>query len=165
MLRPLLPALLLLSGCAARDDGAFPSLGIRAVESRSDAITTPPATPPAPADAALRTRIDSIRADVDAGRRDFDQAFPGASRTIRAGHGTASGSERWVAAQAALSALEASRAAASAALAATDSLLADRIAAGETAGTDELLALRGDAQRVVDDQAARIAPLRAGLSA
>lgn len=164
MVRPLLLLTpILLYGCAARDDG-FPSLGIRAVESRSDAITTPPVTPAAPADAALAGRLASLRTDIAGGQRSFDESFPSASRTITAGHGAASGSERWVAAQAALSALEATRARASAALSAIDALLADRILAGETAGSGEILALRSDAAVVVDDQAARLAPLAAGLS-
>jgi len=102
-LAPILP-LLLLAGCVSQ--GPFPSLAQR--EGEQLAIEEPVREAPVVADdAALRTRIEALLGEAREGARRFDADFATAERlAARAG---AIGSDSWIAAQEAISRLEAAR--------------------------------------------------------
>lgn len=118
----LLATVAFLSACAVQ--GPFPSLAPRPEEGLIS-VAEPVRPPVAVAsDAALRGRIAALRERGRAGARAFDAAYPAADRATR-GIGV-SGSDSWIAAQQALSRLEAARGEATAALADLDRLSLDR---------------------------------------
>ena len=122
--RPFLSssAPLLLAACAPQGD--FPSLAPRAIETAPDEPAEQPSPPPAPADPVLAARVEELLAEAEAGQRDFAGAAPAAETAVaRAG---ASGSESWVAAQQAVSRLQAARGGTVEALAALDRLAVER---------------------------------------
>ena len=95
----------LLAGCVSQ--GPFPSLALRPAE-LEDWSEEPVRTAPAVADdAALGTRIAGLLAEARAGWRDFEADLPAAERA--AAQAGAQGSDSWIAAQEALSRLEAAR--------------------------------------------------------
>lgn len=115
----LLPlALLTIAGCAPK--GAFPSLAPRPVEKLGMDEPLRVAAPVAE-DPALIKRVAELLATARRGQRDFEASLPAA----RSG-GAPMGSEAWVQAQQALSALEASRTPTLTALADLDALRAER---------------------------------------
>ncbi len=162
LLRPTaLCGLLILGGCAAAS-GEFPSLQPREVE-RNISLEEPVRTPPVVAPSAeLTSQAQGLLGRARAGDRAFDAEYPRAQRAAAAAGG--SGTDSWVAAQEAVSRLEASRAETTRALADLDQLLLARAAVPTNAG--DYAAIREAkemAQALADGQSARIAGLRSRL--
>ncbi|RVT42147.1 hypothetical protein [Sphingobium algorifonticola] len=172
ILRPLLSSLaLLLSGCAAgvADTNPYPSLARRPVETRDYATPEPsPTLVPSPADVAADADAARFAQQADAGAMMFDKAYGEAERLTRTASGAAVSSEPWVAAQAAISGLEAARNDSVSALAALDTLYTARasaIADGTQSGDlTPLETARTRALAAVDSQNDRIDALKAMLA-
>ena len=166
-IRRLAPLLLLsLIACESGPAGDFPSLARRPIEdAKPEPVATP--QPQAPADAALAKRIAAVVADARKGNAAFTAAVAGGGGRISAGAGAAGGSEPWIAAQQALSDIEASRAPSVGALAAIESLLVERladIAAGKAKGGEaELRAAEAEIGAIVDKQNATLDGLKKRL--
>ncbi|MGK2909070.1 MAG: hypothetical protein ACSLE1_04625 [Sphingobium sp.] len=169
--RPLLSSLaLLLTGCAASvaEHSAYPSLARRPVETRD--YETPVVAPAAPTSATAVPDADLARyaAQAVSGAGAFDREYPAAERQARAAAGAAVSSDPWIAAQTAISGLEASRNDSVSALAALDTLYTERsnaIADGTISGTlDAIDAARAQALATVDSQNDRLDALKAMLA-
>ena len=139
MHRLIIPALLLtLSGCAKA--GGYPSLNPRPIEAKAADLLEEPSLASAqlaPATAEAKGKIEAALASAQTGRAEFDRALPATRATVaRAG---ASGSESWIEAQTAISALERSRAPVKTALSDLDGLLRAALAGppGEDLGLIE----------------------------
>ena len=132
---PLL-AVLLLGGCAG-SVSSFPSLAPRPIEKGQPLADS--ATPAAPAAVALAPALLARAADLvkqgEAGDAAFATAARGTCGAIDRGRGAATGSEAWVAAQQALSALEAERRATTMALQEADTLVLEQ--AQQAQGSDK----------------------------
>ena len=137
-----IPLLVTLSACAASGD--YPSLARRTFES------PPPETVPAPlpviaADAPLLARIAAARTSALAGKPAFEAALTKARSDVNAAAGTASASERWIAAQLSLSRVEPLLEPAATALATLDAekreLMMSAPNAPELAALDEAIAI------------------------
>lgn len=106
MNRILLSALILsLTGCA--EAGKYPSLNPRPIEAKAEGLLaepTAPEAPLAPATADALSKIDAALRLAEGGVSAFDAALP-ATRSAAKAAG-ASGSESWINAQMAVSALE-----------------------------------------------------------
>ncbi|MBR0551833.1 hypothetical protein [Stakelama marina] len=100
----ILPLLAMLAGCSGATANA-PSLLPRPIESRSDAVAVHPIPAPEP-DPALDAKIAVLSNQVDKAVADFDEAAPQVKQSVEAASGAETGSERWIAAQAALSRLD-----------------------------------------------------------
>ena len=111
-----LAAALLTAGCAAT--GPFPSLAVREAERLYASGDPLQSAPEAPDRAGLAGRIAGFLSAASQGDAAFERALA-AARPLAARAG-ASGSESWVAAQEALSRLEAARATTSKAVGALD---------------------------------------------
>lgn len=137
---------LLLSGCAATDMSAFPSLAPRAIE-RQVAVVTPTPAPavPEPVSATLVQAIAALGADANAGETAFRAELNTGRAAIIAGAGAAEGNERWAAAEMARSRLEAARGPSVFALAELDQLA---IAETETGHDDAVALIAGEQARV-----------------
>jgi hypothetical protein len=123
-LAPLAAALAALAAGGCGQDGSFPSLEPRAIESE-DPLAEPVRTPPVVAsEPAVRARADALLAEARTGDRAFEAAY--ARAAAAAGRAGAPGSESWVEAQQAISRAEAARAATGRALAELDRLAAER---------------------------------------
>ncbi|QIG80629.1 hypothetical protein G5C33_13115 [Sphingosinithalassobacter tenebrarum] len=96
-----------LAGCADGTD-RYPSLLPRDIEDQSLAEPKVPA-PVATPDAALDTRIAELREQVDMAITAFDTAARGAESKVAVAAGTATGSDLWLDAQAALGILDSAR--------------------------------------------------------
>jgi hypothetical protein len=119
-----LAAAALLTGCAP--EGEFPSLARRPIEAedpREEPVRTPPVVA---ADPAIRARAGALLAQAREGERAFAAAYGRAAPLARAAG--APGTESWVAAQEAISRVEATRAAATQALGDLDRLASERAA-------------------------------------
>ncbi len=167
ILRRLLPSLaLFLSGCAQTLTG-YPSLAKRAVE---NAPVAEPVAAPAPveADPALQAQVDRLSAQAQAGSAAFDKAWSAADRAARAAAGAAVSSERWVAAQLAISALEAARNDSVSALASLDTLYVERsnaVAEGKArGGAEQIDVARRAALGIVDSQNDRVDAIKGRLA-
>ncbi|WP_097091858.1 hypothetical protein [Novosphingobium sp. Chol11] len=167
ILRRLLPSLaLFLSGCAETLTG-YPSLAKRAVE---NAPVAEPVAAPAPveADPALQAQVDRLSAQAQSGSAAFDRAWPAADRATRSAAGAAVSSEAWVAAQLAISALEAARNDSVSALASLDTLYVERsnaVAEGKVrGGVEQIDVARKAALGIVDSQNDRIDAVKARLA-
>mgnify|MGYP000276422049 CR=1 FL=1 len=128
----LLPAL--LTGCAGAADA--PSLAVRPIELRSDAVAIRPEIIAQPIAPAFAAQIDTLVARARKGDRDFTQ-LSAKLAGLRAGLKAASGSEAWIDAQTKLSALEVARDGTTDALTTLDALLLateTRVAEGSTQG-------------------------------
>ena len=99
--------LLLLAGCGPQVDA--PPLTVRPIESRPVLLPAETSEPAVAADPALADRLRQAVAAAEAGERRFGDLRAAAERAERAASGAAQGSESWVAAQLALSALVAAR--------------------------------------------------------
>ncbi len=96
---------LALAGCGAQVPA--PSLAPRAVEHQSiEMPLTSPVEPDTPADPALAARIATILAAAEAGDAAFAAQRARTEAAVAHGRGAAQGSEEWVAAEEALSALD-----------------------------------------------------------
>ena len=117
-----LAAALFLAGCAAQ--GPFPSLAPRPAELEDMSVEPVRPEPVVADDPALAERIAALTGEARAGWRAFE-AEAGAAERAAAASG-ASGSDSWLAAQQALSRLEAARGRTMAARAALDELALER---------------------------------------
>ncbi|MGE4323940.1 MAG: hypothetical protein AB7E60_13055 [Sphingobium sp.] len=165
--RRLLTSLaLLLSGCAGAPT-TYPSLAKRPIENATVAEVAAAPTP-VPADTELLARLATLSNQVSAGSAQFDRAYAAADRAARTAAGSPVASDAWVAAQLALSALEAARNDSVSALASLDVLYVDRVntvAQDVTlGGLEEIDAARSAALAAVDSQNDRVDALRARLA-
>ncbi len=156
-----------LALCACLDRGEYPSLKPRAFE-RAGGPVDPPAPPPAP---PVRPELAARVAALVAQAREGQSAFAAELARMRsaiAGAGPAD-SESWIAAQTALSGLDARRAASTNAAAELDALnLSGVDAAGLRLGDNDFAAIRAAAERVqamVEAQNDQIAALGGSLAA
>jgi len=158
----LVAVLLPLGGCA-RDDGRFPSLAPRPGEARG--FGEPEAPPPVPvtADPALDRQVAALAARLDAAAQGFDSAADRAEPLTAQARGAAEGSERWIAAQSALSELDAARADASGVVTDIEAVQVER-AATLLPGYPALDALQSRARDVLARQEALIGRLNASLA-
>lgn len=164
--RRLLTALaLFLSGCASAPQ-TYPSLAKRPIESAPVADVAPPPAA-VPADPTLSAEIARYVEQADKGAAAFDAAHDRADRAVRAAAGAAVSSDVWVAAQVAISALEAARNDSVSALASLDTLYVQRsnaVADGKAAGgLEDIDAARAAALSLVDQQNDRIDAMKARL--
>ncbi|MFZ2998457.1 hypothetical protein [Sphingobium sp.] len=156
---------LMLSGCAGEPQ-TYPSLAKRPVES---APIAQPAPPPLPveADAALNAELAKYVAQADKGRTAFDAAYAKAQKAVGAASGAAVSSDSWVAAQVAISSLEAARNDSVSALASLDTLYVQRtnaLADGKArGGLTEIETARSATLTSVDQQNDRIDAMKAKL--
>jgi hypothetical protein len=125
LIRPalLLPLALLaiaptLGGCAV--DGRYPSLSPRPIEDISLAEPTPPPVPKGTPESQAAARYAPVVEKARAADVDFNHALEAARPALTAGRGAAQGSDGWLAAQAALTRVEAARDPVTAALADLD---------------------------------------------
>ena len=157
---------LLLAGAvglaACSESGGYPSLAPRAVEQPGSG-DTPPAVAALPADAALDAEVATLAAQAAKGEADFARVADESCAAIARGASAQEGSEPWIAAQQALSALEAARAPVLAAAAALDRLVIER---GTATGSAVDLTRLADAQAQVSAidaaEQAKLAELSAG---
>jgi hypothetical protein len=150
-------AMLLLAGCAQQ--GQFPSLARRPAEDIDMSVEPVREAPVVPVNETLRARIEQLTEALRNGERRFEGDHADAASAARAAGPR--GSESWVAAQQAISRLEASRAQTTAALADLHQLRLERadLPTGEEdqAALDTAIAF-GD--RIAAQQQARIDGLR-----
>lgn len=157
-LAPLLAALG-LAGCAAGN--GYPSLAPRAVEGSAAAAAAPPQS--APADPALDARVASLAAQAAAGHAAFEKTAAQACAGIARGARAAAGSEPWIAAQQAISALDAARAPVLAAVAELDRLVIERgTAAGPAVDLSRLAAAQERASAIDMAEQATVVTMSAG---
>jgi len=136
MRRLALTFLLLLCGCVSQ--GPFPSLAPR--EGEQLAIEEPVREAvEIPSDSGLRLRVLELRQQAARGNSAFDAAFDPAEAAVRSAG--ASGSDRWIEAQQAISRLEAARLDITGALAELDRLRAGR--ADMPTNSDDMAAIEG----------------------
>jgi hypothetical protein len=135
LLPPALAAALTLGGCVSQ--GPFPSLAPRPEEGIVSTAEPVRPDPVAADDAQLRARIGALVAQALEGLNAFDAAYPAAERTANAAG--AEGSDGWVAAQQALSRLEAARSKTSTARAELDRIAIERATLPTSAGDREAL--------------------------
>lgn len=120
----LIASLLFLLLPACGKVGGYPSLNPRPIETKAANLLAEPETAPlapAPATPAMRSRIEAALGNARNGEAEFDRAL-GATRSA-VGAAGASGSESWIMAQLAISALERARAPVKVALADLDAVL------------------------------------------
>lgn len=116
----------LVSGCAPMpDSGRFPSLLPRAIESRSDAVETPPPAIATP-DPMLDARLGEIERALREATQAFDNGYARADRLANAARGSRAGSDTWLDAQVALAELDVLRTDTRLAIADLEQLEADR---------------------------------------
>jgi hypothetical protein len=161
LLLALLVALLPLGACA-RQDGSFPSLAPRPGEARG--FGEPDVPPPAPvtADPALDGKVAALVGRLDAAGKSFDSAAARAEPLAGRARGAAEGSDPWIAAQSALSELDAARADASGVVTDIEALQVER-AATLLRGYPALDALQARAREMLARQEASIGRLNASL--
>jgi hypothetical protein len=163
-------AILLLSGCATRAEGEFPSLAKRPQESAAQGPETQTsAAIAAPADAALLAQLRDITGQISNGEAAFRATLPKAQSAMAAARGAAPASEAWVQAAMLLAALEFDRGTAQAAMAELDRLLVERATAdqksGQSSGLAEIGAVWSRANAQVNEQTRLIEALKAQLTA
>ena len=157
---PLLAGLLALAGCNERS--GYPSLAQRPIE-RPAAAPAAAAAAPVTADTARDTLATKLAEQAVQGDAAFTTAAGGACRTIAAGVHASAGSEAWVSAQQALSALDAARGPVRAAAAEIDKLLIDSSGAdGGAADTDRLAAADAQVSALEAAEQARMDAISAG---
>jgi hypothetical protein len=125
-----LPALLLAAGCAGSDT-SFPSLAPRAIEAPvPDPDAPAPAALPVPVAPAIASRLSAIRTELAQAEAAFATARDDAERLTAAAANAAPGSEPWLAAQQALTGLDAARGSTRAAQALLDELALNQAQSG-----------------------------------
>jgi len=157
-----LPALALLAGCAG-NAGPFPSLLPRPIEKQLGEPGVPPVVAPVPDDPEVAARASEFVAAAQAAHREFRAALPAAEEAVR--RAGASGSESWLAAQQAISRVEAAEAPTLRALADLDRYAADRAKARPLSKGDlaRLQDATAESQRLTDSEHADVARLQAAL--
>ncbi len=155
-----LSAAILLSACKTPADP--PSLLPRAIERRQ--MTTAPAPPPTtspPADAALTAQLARLISDAKAGDADFTTVEQKNAKTLSAGQRVPAGSEAWIAAEMAKSALISASQKSADALADIDALAVTRAEQasrdGAVGGLREILSMQAEINTIVERQAKRLA--------
>ena len=168
----------LLGGCASQ--GSFPSLAPRPIERQYGSLPpptgpcakaeTPDCEPiakaepvPTPDDPALRSRLIELNAQAQKGQQSFEASL--AKTTQIVDHAGAMGSDNWIAAQQALSQLEASRNETLTASSALDALALER--AGAPTSEADLKAVTdaaAEARRLAEAQDVQLHPLQAKLT-
>lgn len=156
----------LAGGCAASAaDPAYPSLAKRAVEGRLTTVAPEVVDLPAPPPAAdLAARMAQLDRAFAQGQDAFAAQLEPARRAVAAAGSAPPSSEGWIAAQMAVSALDAARAPSVAALADLDQLRIARQDAGDLAGETELEAMVAAMTDALTAQDTAIAALAARLS-
>lgn len=156
MSRPGLLAFLLLAACAqpAVDP---PSLLPRPGEIGIGEEPEPRPIALAPLPDAVRTQLEAAVAQARVGDLGFERAAAANTATITRGRRAATGSEPWLAAQTALSAVEAARGPAVDALATLDRLIADTV--GSAVEIAPLEAAQRTVAETVERQLARLETL------
>lgn len=156
---PALSLILTIAACAPAT-GTFPELGVRPIESRSDAVEAPPASTAVP-DPAMAATAKALSIESAAYARTFDEKLARVQSLARAAG--AEGSESWITAQLGLTELDQARARTVGDLAEFDRMLvaeysANRRVAPETAAVATELQTRADAQaRAIDGVKALLA--------
>ena len=153
-----------LSGCAAAQGDAGPSLAKRAVEGRFD--VAPPAVvvaPPGPLPADLAGRLTRWESDAAGAQRAFAAERDSTAALVSAAAGAPVASERWVVAQQAISRLIATRPPLTAALADIDRLYLERSIEEQVDGLPDVYALRDRLADLVSTQDAIIEALSGQL--
>ncbi len=152
-----LVAPVLISGCAAQGD--FPSLAPRPYELSAKAPATDPA-PPAPiaSDPALLRRVADLVDKARAGASAFNMAL-GQARPIIAASDGVQASERWIAAQMALSRVESTRAPVEAALSEIDDERRILLTPNGSSDRDSLNAAMAEVEAINASQAASLRTL------
>ena len=146
-----------LVGCT-EPPGAYPSLALRPIESRSDAepdVVTPVAAP----DAALDKKIAAIGAKLGASEAAFAASAATAESAARSPAAQAVGSNEWVRAESALADLDSLRVDTLDAITELDQLTAERGVAGDPAypALDEA---RTKAQAQMETQQTKITAIK-----
>jgi len=149
-----------LAGCA--DSGGYPSLAPRTAE-QPVATETVSATSSLPTDAALDAQVAAMAAQATAGHAVFTRTADESCTAINRGASAAAGSEPWIAAQQALSALEAARAPVLAAAAALNQLVIERgTATGSAVDLTKLAAAQAEVSGIDRAEQMRMAEMMAG---
>jgi hypothetical protein len=162
-LLPLLLTTTFVAGCS-RSALDPPSLAPRAAESIDPRLPVEHKLVEKPADPNLRRQLDALVAEARAGDGAFQTALGPAERAASAAG--AAQSEGWIAAQEALSALEAARAPTARAVASIDALTGDRIhSVGDLGASDRAMIEQAEhTVRALDErQSARIKALTGRL--
>ncbi len=133
----LLPCALAACGIP---EGEAPSLAARPIEAIADAPMRAIAPVPAASDGALASRISDLVSRAEQGQSAFAATLPRTRSAVSAAGGA--GSESWIEAQTALSALDSARSPTTSALGELDAIFAGQAVAGEPAETDRLLDAR-----------------------
>lgn len=141
-------SLILATAACTSGPGDFPALGVRPIESRSDAVEAPPASTATP-DPAMAATAEALSVESAAYSRTFDETLAMVQSQARAAG--PEGSESWVAAQLGLTKLDRIRARTVSDLAEFDKMLiaeyaANRPVAPETAAVAAQLQARADTQ-------------------
>ena len=156
MKRLLLPLMLLPAACASTTANE-PSLAPRAAERIDPRLPVEGPSLPAAADPALAGQLAGLVADARQGDAEFRAALPGARTTI--GAAGPNGSESWIAAQQALSALESLRAPAAKAAGDIDALASERAASLGQTDLAALEAAAAEVHAIAEQEAAAIEEL------
>lgn len=164
MKRPLFhpyPALaaVLLGGCAAT--GSYPSLAPRAIEApRAPEVVAPPAIR---SDPQISARLAALLTATQAAQNDFTSALAKAQAAAD-GAGHSASSDRWIAAQTALSLAERAHAPLETALAALDDEQRSALArAISPADQDAITAARAKVESIAEQQRSALQALAAEL--
>lgn len=163
----LLALLFCLPACKPMDS-AYPSLAKRPIEAQAVPQVAPATASDQPAadalDAQSQARVDAAESASQAADHDFQAALPAARAMVsKAGE---AGSEPWVQAQQAVSALEADRARGRSGLADLDQLARDLLASQDPAKLGRAPAVTAAAARIQarnDAQSATLSDLEAKL--
>ena len=156
------PALALaIAGCTP-EPGGYPSLLPRPIEKQSLAEPERPAQVAVP-DAALDARIAEVTARLQSGNQRFAAAAQEAEAKVAVARGVPEGSDAWLNAQTALSALDSLRAPTLTAVAELESMASERGMAGKPAypALDSAVAAAG---AMATAQGDRIGALEAALA-
>lgn len=153
-----------LAACSTIEGGNAPSLAKRPYEGRFDVPPQArPVAPPGPLPADLAGRLARWEDDAVKGQSGFAGERDQTARLVAAASGAATGSEKWVVAQQAISRLIAVRAPATGALADLDRLYLDRSTSESFDGMPDIFALRERLADIVSAQDAIIDSLNASL--
>jgi hypothetical protein len=154
-------ALAALAGCATRD--SYPSLAPRPVEGSAASGAAEASTQSVPVDAALEARVATLVKQVVDGHAAFEQAVTQACPAITRGARAGEGSEPWIAAQQAISVVDAARAPVLSAVAELDRLVIERgTAGGAPVDLGQLAAAQEQASAIDAAEQATVAKLPAG---
>ena len=140
----------LVAGCA--DPGAYPSLAPRPIEAELAAADEAPPPPPLPDTPEVTARAAALAVEARSGVPAFEAALAVAERAVRGAGGP--GSDSWVAAQQAVSRVEAARAVTTRALGELDAYSVAQATTRSLSPTDleRLAASLAEVQAISDRQ-------------